>query len=60
MEVAKRKALYRVRLDVDGSLFWDASAWENGPHVRKREPDTTWWDRMKVRILSPLIPEWLL
>ena len=60
VEVAKSKALFRVRLDVDGSLLWDATAWESDPHVRKCDPDTTWWERMKVWILSPLIPEWLL
>ena len=60
IEAAKRKALYRVRLVADGSLLWDASTWQNDPHVLTLDPDTTWWERAKVRILSLLIPEWLL
>lgn len=60
VEESKRKALYRVRLGADGGLLWDASAWPDDPHVRTREPDTTWWQRAKVRLLAPLIPEWLL
>ena len=36
------------------------TAWPDDPHVLTREPDTTWWQRTKVRLLAPLIPEWLL
>ncbi len=60
VEAAKRKALYRVRLDANGSLLWDASAWQDDPHLHTRDPDTSWWERTKVRTMSLLIPEWLL
>jgi putative cardiolipin synthase len=60
VDVAKRKAFYRMRLDANGGLLWDASSWQDDPHTLTCEPNTNWWERAKVRILSPFIPEWML
>jgi putative cardiolipin synthase len=59
-ELAKKRALYRLRLDDAGELSWSALEWDVGAHVLHTEPGTSWWDRVKLRLLWPLVPERLL
>lgn len=50
---------YRVRLDAQGRLEWHAGA-GNPPPVYRTEPDSRWFERVWLRLLSWLPIEWLL
>ncbi|HSV69278.1 MAG TPA: phospholipase D-like domain-containing protein [Methylibium sp.] len=55
----KRAGSYRVRLAADGeTLRW--SPGEGGDDVEDFEPDTDFWSRLLLDLLSPFVPEELL
>ncbi|HEY6512661.1 MAG TPA: phospholipase D family protein [Burkholderiaceae bacterium] len=55
----KRAGSYRVRLAADGeTLRW--SPGEGGDDVEDVEPDTDFWSRLLLDLLSPFVPEELL
>jgi putative cardiolipin synthase len=55
----KRAGSYRVRLAADGeTLRW--SPGDGGDDVEDFEPDTDFWSRLLLDLLSPLVPEELL
>mgnify|MGYP001824264517 FL=1 len=66
-EVARRMAqvfddeimliAYRVQLDDEGDLEWVTSAPDGEEQRVDNEPDTTFWQRVSPRILSPIVPE---
>ena len=53
------QAAYQVRLDEQGKLYWLEQNGEQQIH-HHTEPNTSWWLRAKVRVLSWLPIEWLL
>lgn len=50
---------YRVQLDAQGRLEWHAGT-GNPPQVYRTEPDSRWFERAWLRLLSWLPIEWLL
>jgi putative cardiolipin synthase len=56
-EVVKSEASYRVRLSEDRrSLQWQIKTSE-GQQTYFEEPDTTWWQRMLLKLVGPFVPE---
>ena len=61
VDVIKSQGAYRVRLASDGkSLQWSTVASAGQAEVQVEEPETDFWSRMMLEVLSVLIPEnWL-
>jgi len=56
-ELVQNEAAYRVRLSKDKqSLEWVLPTPE-GEQVLTEEPDSSWWTRLWLRLLGPLVPE---
>jgi len=57
-ELVQREGAYRVVLSKDKSrLEWHLPAAEGGPQVLTEEPDSTWWQRLWLNLIGPLVPE---
>jgi putative cardiolipin synthase len=61
VEVIKSQGAYRVRLADDGkTLQWTTLAGAGQAEVQVEEPETDFWSRIMLEVLSVLIPEdWL-
>jgi phosphatidylserine/phosphatidylglycerophosphate/cardiolipin synthase-like enzyme len=56
-ELVQAEGAYRVRLSKDKSqLEWHLPAAE-GNQVLTEEPDSTWWQRLWLNLVGPLVPE---
>jgi putative cardiolipin synthase len=56
-ELVQNEAAYRVRLSKDKrNLEWVLPTSE-GERVLTEEPDTSWWTRLWLRLVGPLVPE---
>jgi putative cardiolipin synthase len=56
-ELVQSEGAYRVRLSKDKSqLEWHLPAAE-GNQVLTEEPDSTWWQRLWLNLVGPLVPE---
>jgi len=56
-ELVQTEAAYRVQLAKDKrSLEWHLPAAEGG-QVLTEEPDSTWWQRLWLNLIGPLVPE---
>ena len=56
-ELVQNEAAYRVQLAKDKrSLEWHLPAAEGG-QVLTEEPDSTWWQRLWLNLIGPLVPE---
>ena len=56
-ELVQNEAAYRVRLSKDKqNLEWVLPTPE-GEQVLTEEPDSSWWTRLWLRLLGPLVPE---
>ena len=60
IDIDRLQNAYRVRRSADGKgLEWVSQA-DGRETVLDEEPDSSFWLRLKLRILSPIIPESLL
>ena len=59
--ISRLEGAYRVRLASEGkSLQWSTVASAGQAEVQVEEPETDFWSRMMLEVLSVLIPEnWL-
>ena len=56
-EIVKTEAAYRVRLNRDsGRIEWTLPGRAGGETLTE-EPDSTWWQRLLLNIVAPLVPE---
>jgi putative cardiolipin synthase len=56
-ELVQKEAAYHVRLSKDRqNLEWHLPTPE-GDQVLTEEPDTSWWTRLWLRLIGPLVPE---
>jgi len=60
IESLKQQGAYRVRLAADGSTIEWVSGSGDSERVVTTEPDTGFWDRLKLELLMPFVPESLL
>jgi len=51
---------YRVGLDGQGQLQWQAQNNDGGVDTYAKEPYSSWWLRLLLRVLGWLPIEWLL
>ena len=57
-ELVQREGAYRVLLAKDkSSLEWQLPTAEGGTQVLTEEPDSTWWQRLWLNLVGPLVPE---
>ena len=57
-ELVQREGAYRVLLSKDkSSLEWHLPTAEGGTQVLTEEPDSTWWQRLWLNLIGPLVPE---
>lgn len=54
------RGAYRLRLTPDGSLEWETQAEDGATVVQEVEPNTSWFDRLKVRVIGALPVEWMM
>jgi len=56
-ELVQTEGAYRVKLSKDKSrIEWHVPASEGG-EVLTEEPDSTWWQRLWLNLIGPLVPE---
>jgi putative cardiolipin synthase len=56
-ELVQSEGAYRVQLSKDKSqLEWHLPPAE-GNQVLTEEPDSTWWQRLWLNLVGPLVPE---
>ena len=61
VDTPKDTVFWRVRLDADGGLVWEAAAWKEWKAaVEREEPDASFWRRLLLLFLAPWISESLL
>jgi putative cardiolipin synthase len=57
-ELVKAEGAYRVMLSKDKShLEWHLPNAEGNTQVLTEEPDSTWWQRLLLNVIGPLVPE---
>ncbi len=60
IDIDRLQSAYRLRLSDDGNRCEWLGFEEGGEVVLTEEPDSTFWLRMKLRLLRPFVPESLL
>ncbi|HEU5296397.1 MAG TPA: phospholipase D family protein [Burkholderiaceae bacterium] len=57
-ELVQTEGAYRVMLSKDKSqLEWHLPSAEGSTQVLTEEPDSTWWQRLWLNLIGPLVPE---
>jgi putative cardiolipin synthase len=59
LDIAQFQSCYKVQLDKNGHLQW-VTPGDTDAEVLTEEPDTSFWKRFELNLLSPLAPEELL
>jgi phosphatidylserine/phosphatidylglycerophosphate/cardiolipin synthase-like enzyme len=57
LRIDEATGVYRVKLMPDGSLGWSVLDADRNEVILSEEPDASWWHRLRVRLLSLLVPE---
>jgi len=55
-ELVQNEGAYRVVLSKDKHLEWHLPT-AGGDQVLTEEPDSTWWQRLWLNLIGPLVPE---